>query len=460
MAVIQGDFSASYSCLMEIVDNIAKELEGLGIGAGQRIGLLFPNSIAYIAITYALWKLDAAVMPVDKELKESEIEKIIKTMGLAAMISFTDIDGGIRKSCVEIGTVYYFKRFPPVTRSSRSGKHVAFIRFTSGTTGTCKGVVLTHEKIIQRIYCVNKVLDIDSKDAILWFLPMAHHFVSTIILYLSKGAAIVLVNGPWTGSVLKMANRFKATILYASPFHYSLLANDPSGLMLPDVRLAISTTMHLPDAIYKKFVDRYGISIVQAYGIIEIGLICINTASPAEKSGSVGKVLPDYEIKIQQNAESYIRGRQSGEIFFRGPGFFDAYFDPWIDAGALMVDGWFETGDIGWIDDEGYVYICGRKNDVINKAGMKVFPLEIEDQLNSHPGISECCVYGIPHERQGEMIAADIVLDTGEKILTEFDIKAYCDQKMASYKIPEVIRIVGYLRKTPVTSKIVRAKSE
>jgi len=456
MAVMENDVSVSYRSLLMIIDAIAEDLRELGIDAGHRVGLFFPNSIAYIAITYALWKLDAAVVPIDTALKESEVEHICGAMRLASIIGFSFTAGSIRKKCSEIRPEFYFRKLQPAPQPIKPDKHIAFVRFTSGTTGACKGVVLTHEKIIERIGSVNKVLDINSEDTIIWLLSMAHHFVSTIVLYLSKGAAIVLVKGLGTGLILKIANQFKTTLIYASPFHYTMLANDPSGLMLPDIRLAVSTTIHLPDTVYEKFFNRYAIPIVQAYGIIEIGLICINTANPRGKIGSVGRVLPDYKIKINPVEEPLKQDRQFGEIFFSGPGFFDAYFDPWVDAETLLIDGWFETGDIGWIDDDGYVYIYGRKNDAINTAGMKVFPQEIEDQLNQHPGIAECCAYGKKHDHLGEMIGVDVVLKKTEKPLTETEIKIYCRQKMASYKIPEVIRIVDHILKTPVTSKILR----
>jgi len=122
--------------------------------------------------------------------------------------------------------------------------------------------------------------------------------------------------------------------------------------------------------------------IAQAYGIIELGIVCINTTKPSDKLGSVGRVLPDYSISIR-NAENYQhKSRMCGDIFFKGPGFFDAYFNPWSDANLIMENGWFDTGDIGWMDNDGYVFIVARKKNIINTAGMKVFPQEVEKMLD------------------------------------------------------------------------------
>jgi len=459
IAIVEEDASVTYQSLEKIINDIGEDLHEIGIRNDHLIGLFFPNSLAYIAITYALWRLDAAVVPIDTELKDSEVKQICDEMQLSWIISFAETPGSTKKKSTLHNTTFYYKKLQPAHGTMTTGKQIAFVRFTSGTTGSYKGVVLTHEKIIQRIDSVNKAMQISPNDTVIWLLSMAHHFVSTIVLYLSKGATIVLVKGLWTGAILKVANRMKATLIYASPFHYSMLANDQSGLMLPDIRLAISTTINLPDSVYEKFLKRYEFPVVQAYGIIEIGLICINTLNAERQRGSVGPVLPDYQLKInpyQQEAVS--RGSNSGELLFKGPGFFDAYFDPWVDSKDVLIDGWFKTGDIGRVDEDGHVYIIGRKNDVINTAGMKVFPMEIETQLNQHPKISESYVYGKKNDRLGELVAADIVLQKANETITETEIKTFCRRKIASYKVPERIRIVQYLKKTPVTSKIIRIK--
>jgi len=455
-AIIEEDAAVSYELLLSIIEEIAGDLRNFGIGEGSLIGLRFPNSIAYIAITFALWEVGAVVVPIGMELKNAEVEDIGNTMQLHGIIRNEAGEDDFSGKCSLSAIRYFYSRRSAQNHTEYISRDIAFIRFTSGTTGASKGVVLSHRAIRERIEAVNKTLQISADDTIIWTLSMAHHFVSTIILFLANQATIVIVNKMLAGSILDVTNKSEGTVIYASPFHYSLLASDNSGKMLSTVRLALSTTVELPDGTFRKFFERYHLPIVQAYGIIEIGLVCINTTEPSQKVGSVGKVLPDYKIRLK-NTRNYPKQKYPcGEILVSGPGFFDAYFNPWCDASSVMEDDWFDTGDIGWIDGDGYVYLSARKKEVINIAGMKVFPQEVESILNLHPDIRESFVYGMKHPRFGELVMADIVPEENRGVIMENELIEYCRERLSAYKIPQEIKIVDRIEKTPVTSKIIR----
>ncbi|RJP82360.1 MAG: hypothetical protein C4522_03425 [Desulfobacteraceae bacterium] len=455
-AIVEGGLAVTYDQLFIIIQEIAADLKPLGIRKGSLVGIRFPNSIAYVAITFALWELDAIVVPIGMELKTSEVENICDTMNLNAVIHDRESLSGAAGAVSGFPIHYFVDHRSPAMENRYREKDIAFIRFTSGTTGGSKGVVLSHRAIHERIEAVNQTLCIGPEDTILWLLSMAHHFVSTIILYLANNATIVVVNKLFAGSILDAVHQSQATVLYASPFHYSLLAADTSDKMLPTVRLALSTTIELPDTVFNDFYRRYRLPISQAYGIIEIGIVCMNTEASSRKIGSVGRILPAYEMKVQ-NTDCYPgESPLCGELWFRGPGFFDAYFSPWADADTIMKEGWFDTGDIGRIDADGYVYLFARKKDVINIAGMKVFPQEIEAVLNMHPDIEESYVYGWKNERFGELVAADIVPKGSPSDVSINDILQHCRQRLASYKVPEDLKFVKAIRKTAVTSKIIR----
>ncbi|MCF8094567.1 MAG: AMP-binding protein [Desulfobacteraceae bacterium] len=456
-AVIDKDTVVSYRDLDAMVCEVADCLRDFGVLPGQLIGLCFVNSPAYIVITYALWKLEAVVVPIDADFKDAEIREVCSRMQLSAMIHHQRKGEGWHiGKCPKVEVPFYFKPLYPNVRVE-SGIHMAFVRFTSGTTGARKGVVLSHERIYERICSVNKMLKITAEDRVLWTLPMSHHFVSTIVLYLACGAGIVLAEGIWSRSILETIQRRNVTLLYASPFYYSLLAADSSDMMMPGVRLAISTASGLPAWICKNFYHRYQLPLAQAYGIIEIGLVCINTDRPWEKPDSVGPVLPDYQLGTR-NTQAYpdTAGMTCGEVFFRGPGFFNGYFDPWIDEQYALVDGWFETGDIGGLDADGYLYLHARKNHVINTAGMKVFPREVEAELNRHPEVAESCVYGRDNQRLGQIVAARVVLHHKDAEIDSGGLKAFCRQSLATYKVPEKIDFTDHIEKTAATGKIVR----
>ncbi len=456
-AVVEGCKTVSYRELDALVSKTAEDLRSQGVAQGQMIGLCFANSIACIALTYALWKLDAAVVPIDVAFKPDEIRQVCEQIPIAGMIHHKAGDSGWTAGVSPVADRSYY--FCAMNKSScpENGIHTAFVRFTSGTTGARKGVVLSHERIYERIRSVNRVLQITPGDTVLWILPMSHHFVSTIVLYLTYGAGIVLAGGIWSGSILKTIRREQVTLLYATPFHYALLAGDSSGQMMPSVRLAVSTTIGLSEGIHERFFRRFGLPLSQAYGIIEIGLVCINTEKPMEKPASVGRVLADYQVHVK-NAEAYGHGNgmACGELFFAGPGFFDAYIHPWTDETKALADGWFEAGDIGGVDDEGFLYLCGRKNHVINTAGIKVFPEEIEEVLNRHPSVRESCVYGEKHDRFGQIVSAKVVLHPTGCRINESTLKAFCGKTLADYKVPEQIDFVESIEKTASTGKIRR----
>jgi long-chain acyl-CoA synthetase len=344
----------------------------------------------------------------------------------------------------------FFTRLILAKPSDNHGLNIAFIRFTSGTTSARKGVVLCHETILDRISSANKALGIRSEDTVIWSLPMSHHFLITIVLYLSQGATIVLARHTLARPYLEAVNQWRGTVLYAAPFHYGLLARDSSEIALPDVRLAVSTTCSLPQDVANDFRARFGIRLAQALGVIELGLVSLNTDDPVDRWNSVGPAVPDVRIRIKHPDNGGV-----GEVEVSGPGFFDAYATPWMSREQVLRKGWFNTGDIGRIDEHGFLYLVGRKTAVINLAGRKVFPEEIEAVLNRHPNVSESRVYGRVHPHLGEVVEADLVLHSPEADLGP--VREFCRAHLASFKIPSRLRVVSALPRTAATGKISRA---
>lgn len=450
-AMVDGLERISYGELLNRIDAYASALMALGAVKGDLIGIQLPNSIDYVVFTYAVWKTGAIVVPIGMEMKAIEVDAVCRQMNLTALIAANDNPVSARAIA---GTGCCF--IPGKTPGRFPESDAAFVRFTSGTTGSFKGVVLSHHGICERIQAVDAAFQIGPRDRVLWLLSMAHHFVSTIVLYLSRGACIVLAKGHLPGAMTATAAKEKVSVIYASPFHYALMASDASQAALSSVRLAVSTTIHLPAGVQDRFVGRFGVPISQAYGLIELGLVCVNTDDPAGKSGSVGKVLPAYRIDIRNNAVYEPGADRCGEIYFKGPGFFDGYFSPYKNAGDIMADGWFDTGDIGRIDPDGYIYLVGRKKELVNVGGMKVFPREVEAALDQHPLVRESRVYSLEDTYSGEVVAADVVATDGTG-LTSRDLAAHCRGRLSAYKIPNRFNFVDIIRKTPVTSKIVRA---
>ena len=283
----------------------------------------------------------------------------------------------------------------------------------------------------------------------MWSLPMSHHFLITIVLYLKEGATIVLARHVLAKPYLEAVNRWRGTVLYAAPFHFALLARDSSGAKMPTVRLAVSTTCALPQDVAEDFFKRFDRPLVQGLGIIELGLVSLNTDDARHRWNSVGRPAGDFRVKVLAPDEE-----GCGEIAVSGPGMFDAYAAPWLPREQVAKDGWFITGDVGWVDADGFLFLAGRKSAVINLAGRKVFPEEIEAVLNRHPAVRESRAYGRLHAHLGEVVEADVVLSHADA--DPESVRDFCRAHLASYKIPMRLNVVGALPRTVATGKIRR----
>lgn len=448
----------SYASFKDAVDATAKALAASGVKAGQCVGLHYPSGSDYIRLTYALWRLGACVVPIPVELSAEEKARICRDIAMNHLLAETE---GIKQlapalagspiSLDEKVALAPAKRYRDAP-AGFSKVNAAFIRFTSGTTGTSKGVVLSHETIRDRILAANDALGIGSADRVLWLLSMSYHFAVSIVAYISFGASIVLAKNHLARTLIETCNRHRITLIYGAPMHYELMAHDRGVDRLPDLRLAISTTIALKRSTVEAFARRFGHSLSQALGVIEIGLPCIDLHMREDKWGSVGRVLPAYEIRMDDVG----LGDGLKAIRFRGKGFFDAYYDPWRTREEVMADGWFSTGDLGVLDADGYLFIKGRSKDVINVAGMKFFPQEVEEILNTHPAVKESCVFAHKHDLFGEVPHAHVVLRNEAGIApSERQLKEYLGQRVALYKIPERIKFVSRLTRT-ASGKIVR----
>ncbi len=449
----------SYAELKERIDGVAQRLRVHGVAEGQCVGLHYQSGVDYIVLTYAIWACGACTVPIAMELTPGEKYRVINDIRVESIITATQSEGLFSSQrqgeIVEIDADSLLIPIRP-EREHPSGflaVNAAFLRFTSGTTSTSKGVVLSHETIFDRINAANDVLRIGPDDSVVWLLSMSYHFTVSIVAYLSFGASIVLCPNYFGKTIVMAANRHGATLIYGSPTHFRMMAHENSGLSMTQLRLAISTTTALTKEIEQAFLARFGIPLSQAYGIIEIGLPCICTENQTEKPNSVGKLLPAFEMRLVDGGD----GNGVGPIQVRGRGMLDAYYEPWkTRESILMEDGWFDTGDLGYFDEDGYLFIVGRSKEMISVAGMKFFPQEVEKVLESHPNVKEACVFAVPHAQTGEVGRARVVLRNGSVDESAIQgLMAHCVTQLAAYKVPEQILLVDELPRT-ASGKVIR----
>jgi len=444
-AVVEEATEVSYRELGERIAKATSRLGAHSLSAGARVGLRHPNSIAYIVWTFALWRAGAVVVPIPTECTAEEITEIAGALQVEAVLSPKPWG-----QSEPLASDCHFTRLTLASPPDNHGLNLAFIRFTSGTTSARKGVALSHETIRDRVRSANQAFGIGADDTVIWCLPMAHHFLITLVLYLSVGATVVLARHVVAQPFLAAIQRWRGTILYAAPFHFALLARDHSGAQIPSVRLAVSTTCALPQDTAEDFHQRFGIALTQALGVIELGLVALNTDDPRGRWNSVGRPAGELRVRVVEPDE-----HGCGELAVAGPGLFDGYVAPWVSRAEVLRDGWFFTGDIARMDAEGFLYLLSRKTAVINLAGRKVFPEEIEAVLNRHPLVRESRVYGRAHPHLGEVVVAELVLAQSDAGVDP--IRQYCREHLAAYKVPMHYQVVAALPRTPVTGKLRRA---
>jgi long-chain acyl-CoA synthetase len=450
-AAAPGEADAiSYGELVGRMDALAARLRAGGLCEGERCGLVAKQGAGFVAGALAILAAGGCMAPIPDDATETanaELARRARLHWIAAEADGFALRAGPAPGPVDGADDSAFRALRP-----------AYLRFTSGTTAERKGVLLGHDAILARLAAANRALAIGPEDRVLWLLPMAHHFVVSILLYLRHGATILLPASHLARPMLELASGARATVLYASPYHYQLLGKDASGLGLDAARLAISTAEGLRVEIAERFRERFGRPLAQALGIIEVGLPVVNLAGAEAKPTSLGRPLPDFDVWLRGEDGRPVAASapdRTGEVCIRGPGLFDAYLDPWLPARAVLEPDGFRTGDQGWFDADGDLHLAGRRKNRVNMAGMKFFSEEVEAVLDALPGVRRSRVVAREHPHLGEIPVAEIEPEDPAAPPARAALVAGCRSRLAAYKIPREFRIVAALPLT-ATGKLAR----
>jgi long-chain acyl-CoA synthetase len=464
IALIDGKKSVSYADLIKSADIAALGLKDAGFTDYAKTVLIGSDSSEYLTAALAILANRGVFVSAGKEINNSEFNELLNRIG----IEFALIEDSFTKhlkpeNYTECSPLTVdnkkFRVFKKVSKKVSKNSNLiklnpAFIRFSSGTTGESKGVVLSHETINARTKAANFALKITENDHVLWLLPMAYHFAVTIMLFLKNGCTIDISVDDKQKDVVKKLINGKTTFVYATPYHYAnmiraadelLTGKGVSKIAVPDcVRLLISTAMPLTEEIFANFADKFGRYLNQAYGIIECGLPFVNYKANLKNGTSVGRHLPAYEVRLALQYED----DTAGEVLLKGDGFFDAYFDPWQQQEEILSSGgWFHTGDLGKFSPGGYLNIVGRKKSTINFLGLKIFPEKIEDIINSHPSVEESRVLGKKHPDFGEIPVAEIIPAQDNEI-DEIELTKHCAKHLPTHEVPQTFDPVKDIPKT------------
>jgi len=452
-AIIDAGGPLDYQSLWREVEALRLQLDRLDVRAGQGIGVRARNGRAFVIGALAALGCGAVIMPIHHQMKPDEVSDLLAQAPLCAIL---DDGSGPAQPGKTVplenpgGNGLRFTRLdndqPPLAPGIADA---AFVRFTSGTTGAAKGVVLTHRDVLERTHAANSGLGLTGADKILWVLPMAYHFYVSIILYLEVGATVIVSADYLAGSLLDTAAKHQATFLYITPMHVRMMISDQSGRSLPpSLRRVMSVSAKLHPQSALDFLTKYQVPVAQGYGIIEVGLPIQNIAEAVEHPEAIGRPVASFAAKIVNESVNPLPDGQTGQLAVRGPGMFSGYLNPPRARAEVLHDGWFLTGDLAHRDSGGRIVLDGRTTSVIHVAGHKVFPEEVAAVLDHHPAVLRSRVSARPHPQMGEAIHADVQLRPGQAAATVEDILAFCRRRLSSQKVPASLAIVAEISTT------------
>ncbi|QDI90314.1 long-chain fatty acid--CoA ligase [Salicibibacter halophilus] len=485
LAVIDGKIIYTYDELKEEVDRFATALHDLGVQKGDRVAVMLPNCVEYIISHFAVQRIGGIVVQVNPMYQEAELAHIFRqtepkvTIGeanqqekLAAVQSlkvvvFTD-RGSLSSSFAE--NEYHFHDLldqgdpasaPEISIDPK--KDPALIQFTGGTTGTPKGAVLTHYNLVgnvlQTFAFTSNTLQRPG-EVFLGAAPFYHVMaMSSVINQGVFAAATIICMRKWTvEEAVEIIERYRPTYFPAVPTMYIGLLRyaEKNPIALDSIKIMTSGSAPLPVEVLHKVEQMTSGVISEGYGLSETSPTTHrNPFRGKRKSGSIGLPLPgtDCEIVDLDTHEPVSIG-QAGELWVKGPQVMLGYWNEQEETDAQLQNGWFATGDIAEMDEEGYFYIVGRKKEMVISSGFNIYPGEVEEMMYQHPGVRELVVYGVPDPYRGETLKASVVAKEGET-LTEEDLTSWCKKRMASYKVPKIFDFRMSLPKTSV-GKILR----
>jgi long-chain acyl-CoA synthetase len=445
----------SYRELDARVSRAAHLLTGLGVGAGDRVALFLPNIPEFCVAYLAAQKLGAVAVSINVMSRAAELRYLLADSGAVALFTTAGLMAEVtpvRAGLAELRAVIICEgesaagltleaaadrpdRFP--TRAMSAGDPAAIL-YTSGTTGKPKGAVLTHGNILSNTRTTARCVGGRPGDRHALFLPLFHCFGQNFIMNAAfcAGGTVVLERRFELESTVAALAEHGVTHLYGVPTIFIHLINAGVGPeRLPGVRYFFSAAATMPREVAAAWRDRFGQPIHEGYGLTETAPFASYNHHRAYRLGSIGVPIEGVEMKIVDE-EGRPRGPgEWGEICIKGPNVMAGYFRNEEATRQVLRDGWFHTGDIGYRDEDGYYHLVDRKKDMINCAGFKVWPREVEEVLYQHPAVEECAVAAAPDPVRGESVRAFIKLRASQRA-SAAELRAHCEARMARYKIP------------------------
>jgi long-chain acyl-CoA synthetase len=471
VAIIIDSQTITYGSLDQHVQQFASYLSMQGIGQGDVVALSCPNSAEFIYVYLATVQLGAIIVPLNLMLTLEELFYIISDCKPRLVIIHDKIAEhlGDKLSLIPekqqlILNQELIQRVAAITATDIAMPEldlnsVCSILYTSGTTGKPKGAMITHHNLISNVSTCSKTIDMTKEDRIITVLPMFH----------SLGWSVCVLMPLYTGAMLNIHRSFhpkeiiqsiivnELTIFVGVPSMFAVLAQALRGgeIRFPKLRLALSGGSPLASEFIKTFKELLQIPIMEGYGLSETSpVVSFNPMIGEKKPGSVGIPIEGVTVAIMDDMDQELAPFEVGEIAVQGPNVMKGYLNLPEASAEVLRNGYFHTGDLGYKDEEGYIYIVDRIKDMIIVSGEKVYSREVEDVLYTHPAIFEAAVIGVPNKTKGEDIKAIVVLKENCS-LKQSELADFLHEHLSSYKQPKFIEFVEALPKN-ATGKIMK----
>jgi long-chain acyl-CoA synthetase len=474
-AVRLGEVELSYAELDDRSARLATLLRERGIEQGDRVGVMLPNVPEFPVAYYGVLRAGAIVVPMNVLLKRREVAFYLEDSGANLLLAWHGFAeearagaAGAGAELVEVEPAAFAallaEREPDPGVAETAGDDIAVLLYTSGTTGKPKGAELTHANLWRNADVASRTTcEIAAGNVVLGALPLFHSFGQTVAMNASfkVGACLALVPRFDPGEALATMQRDGVTHFYGVPTMFGALLHHPGRERFDTsaLRTCITGGASMPVEVLRGFEQAFGAIVLEGYGLSETSPVASSNHPDRErKPGSIGTPIEGVEMRVVDEDGLEVAQGEVGEIVIRGHNIMKGYWQRPEATAEAMRGGWFHSGDMARVDEDGYFYIVDRKKDLIIRGGYNVYPREVEEVLYEHPKIREAAVVGVPHDEWGEEIGAAVVLREGEQLSPE-EVSAYVKDRIAAYKYPRVVWFLDDLPKGP-TGKILKREIE
>ena len=452
----------TYKELDTLIDQTAGYLLDLGVEPGDRVALQLSKSLEFILLHLATLRLGAISLPLNLSYPADELKYFLEDSGTKVFFTLESTKEKIQSMLPELNELQECILLDPsqpdkvqlrINEYSSHHKLVqadshpfstAVIIYTSGTTGRPKGAEITYANLNSNLEALHEAWGWEPDDILMHVLPIFHVHGLFVALHgaLYAGATTLFMREFNAQKALEMLSNGQCTVFMAVPTIHKRLLDVPDAdrFNLSHVRLITSGSDRLPDEVFTGFQNTFGYTLLERYGMTETGMNCSNPLQGERRMGSVGMSLPGIEVRIVHSESGEILPiGEIGDVQLRGPNIFKGYWQqPDKTSASFSADGWFKTGDLGYIEADGYLTLCGRSKDLIISGGLNIYPPEVERVLIEHPAVRDCAVIGCLDPEWGEKVIA-IVVPKSNVLVTDEELIRFCREKLAPYKSPKAI---------------------